>query len=134
MAGKQLVQGCYEVAWVGVEPSTFESQGRTLSTEPRRPVNLEIWATKSCTKRKPTCNFSILIQSFAVGYVQPFGRNFDVKFPFDLRFEAYRVDLWGRKWYQLKCRPHIPIRLLYTQYTHRLAIIYNATDRQLKRR
>ena len=39
MTGKQLVQGCYAVAWGGVEPTTFELQGRTLSTEPRRPVN-----------------------------------------------------------------------------------------------
>ena len=38
MTGKQLVQGRYAVAWVGVEPTTFELQGTTLSTEPRRPV------------------------------------------------------------------------------------------------
>ena len=37
MTGKQLVQGCYAVAWAGVEPTTFELQGRILSTEPRRP-------------------------------------------------------------------------------------------------
>ena len=33
--GKQLVQGCYAAAWVGVEPTTFQLQGRALSTEPR---------------------------------------------------------------------------------------------------
>ena len=39
MTGKQPVQGCYAVAWVGVEPTTFELQGKpTLSTEPRCPV------------------------------------------------------------------------------------------------
>ena len=42
MTGKQLVQGCYAVAWVGVEPTTFELQGRTLSTEPRRPGKLRM--------------------------------------------------------------------------------------------
>ena len=26
------------------------------------------------------------------------------------------VELGSRKWYQSKCRPHIPIRLLYAQY------------------
>ena len=36
MTGKQLVQCCYAVAWVGVEPTTFELQDRTI--EPRRPV------------------------------------------------------------------------------------------------
>ena len=35
MTGKQLVQGCYAVAWAGVEPTTFELQGRTLSSEAR---------------------------------------------------------------------------------------------------
>ena len=35
MTGKQLVQGCNAVAWVGVEPTTFELQCGTLSTEPR---------------------------------------------------------------------------------------------------
>ena len=38
MTGMQLVQGCYAEAWVGVEPQTFELQGRTLSTEPQNPV------------------------------------------------------------------------------------------------
>ena len=38
IAGKQLVQGCYAMAWEGVEPTTFGLQGRTLSTEPWRPV------------------------------------------------------------------------------------------------
>ena len=33
MTGKQLAQGCYAVAWLGVEPTTLELQGRTLSTE-----------------------------------------------------------------------------------------------------
>ena len=33
MTCKQLVQGCYAVAWEGVEPTTFELQCRTLSTE-----------------------------------------------------------------------------------------------------
>ena len=36
MTGKQLVHGCYAVVWVGVEPTTSELQGTTLSTEPRR--------------------------------------------------------------------------------------------------
>ena len=35
MTGKQLVQGCYAVAWVEVEPTTSELQGRTLFTAPR---------------------------------------------------------------------------------------------------
>ena len=34
MTGKQLVQGCYAVAWVEVEPTMLELQGRTLYTEP----------------------------------------------------------------------------------------------------
>ena len=38
---KQLVQGCYAIVWMGVEPTTFELQGRTLSTEPQRPA----WST-----------------------------------------------------------------------------------------
>ena len=29
MTGKRLVQGCYAVAWAGVEPTAFELQGRT---------------------------------------------------------------------------------------------------------
>ena len=33
---KQLVQGCYALAWVGVEPITFMLQDRTLSSGPRR--------------------------------------------------------------------------------------------------
>ena len=36
MTGKQLVQGYYAVAWVGVEPTTFDMQGKTLSTDPRK--------------------------------------------------------------------------------------------------
>ena len=32
-------------------------------------------------------------------------------------FWGIRVDLRGRKWYQSKCSPHIPVRLLYTRYT-----------------
>ena len=47
MTGKQLVQqGCYAVAWVGIEPTTFELQGRTLSIDPRRPVNVVDTAIK----------------------------------------------------------------------------------------
>ena len=38
MTGKQLVQGCYVVAWVGIEATTFKLLGRTRSTEPRHPV------------------------------------------------------------------------------------------------
>ena len=38
MTGKQIVQGCYAVAWVGVEPTTLDLQGRTLSTEQWRLV------------------------------------------------------------------------------------------------
>ena len=38
VTGKQLVKGCYAVAWVGAEPTTFKLQGRTLFTEPWRPV------------------------------------------------------------------------------------------------
>ena len=49
MTGKQLVQGCYAVTWVGVEPTTFELQGRSLSTEPRRPVN--VGQAKRCTAK-----------------------------------------------------------------------------------
>ena len=49
MTGKQLVQGCYAVACVGVELKTFELQGRTLSTEPRRPNQVTITlTTKYC--------------------------------------------------------------------------------------
>ena len=33
-------------------------------------------------------------------------------------FGGVRVDLGGRKWYQPKFRPHIPIRLLYTLYAY----------------
>ena len=43
-----------------------------------------------------------------------------------------RVDFGGRKWYQSKCRPRIPIRLLCT-LLHRLASIQNAADRQIER-
>ena len=39
MTGKQHVQGCYTVAWLGVKPTTFELQGITLSPEPRRPID-----------------------------------------------------------------------------------------------
>ena len=38
MPGKQLVRGCYAVAWVGVEPTTSELHGIILYTEPRRPT------------------------------------------------------------------------------------------------
>ena len=38
MIGKQLVQGCYTAARVGVEPTTIELQGRSLSTELLHPV------------------------------------------------------------------------------------------------
>ena len=37
MTDKQLVQGCYAVASVGVEPTTFELQVMTLSTDPLHP-------------------------------------------------------------------------------------------------
>ena len=39
VTGKQLIQGCYAVARVGVEPIAFELQGRTLSTEQRRTLH-----------------------------------------------------------------------------------------------
>ena len=43
MAGKQIVQGCYAVAWVVVgslplSRTSFELQGRTLSTGPLHPT------------------------------------------------------------------------------------------------
>ena len=38
MTCKQLAQGCYGVSRVGVQPTTFELQCRTVSIEPRRPV------------------------------------------------------------------------------------------------
>ena len=42
MRSKQLVQGCYVVAWMGVELAiTFELQGRTLTGERRLIVKLE---------------------------------------------------------------------------------------------
>ena len=42
-----------------------------------------------------------------------------------------RASLAGRKQYQLKCRPHIPNRLLYTPRSilHRLVAIHNAAAR-----
>lgn len=36
ITGKQLVQDCYAMAWVGVEPTTFVLQGIHLSTEQRQ--------------------------------------------------------------------------------------------------
>ena len=36
MTGLQLVHGCYTMVWVGVVLTTFELQGRTLSTETLR--------------------------------------------------------------------------------------------------
>ena len=42
----QLIQGCYVVPWVGVEPTNFEFQDRTLSNEPRHPANIAgFWPT-----------------------------------------------------------------------------------------
>ena len=40
------------------------------------------------------------------------------------------MDLGGRKWYQSKCRPHIPTDFCthYTTILHRLATIHNAAD------
>ena len=46
-----------------------------------------------------------------------------------------RMDLGGRKYYQLKCRPHIPIWHLYTLYTYLAPFGHNtpANDRQSDR-
>ena len=45
---KQLVQGCYVVASVGVESTSFELQGRTLSTAPRLHHGKAYKAPLSC--------------------------------------------------------------------------------------
>ena len=56
-------------------------------------------------------------------YLQPYGRNSNVTLWYPIRpvFQgvgAVRVDLEGRKWYQSKCHPHIPIRVLYTLHAY----------------
>ena len=50
MTGKRLVQGCYAVTWVGVEPTTCESQGRTHTIEPGRPKKPTISLSQDCAQ------------------------------------------------------------------------------------
>ena len=57
---------------------------------------------------------------------------------FDLRL-GVRANLLGRKWYQSKCRPHIPMRFLYTlggyrPILHRLATIRKSAGRKRSER
>ena len=59
----------------------------------------------------------------------PYGRNFNIKLgpaPNSIRpFWGVRVDLCGRKWYQSKYRPHIPIPLLFTPLAYLAPISHN---------
>ena len=58
-------------------------------------------------------------------YLPPFGRDSNVNLWRPNSTRPFR--LYGRKWYQSKCRPHIPMRLLYTRY------IGHSTTRQIDR-
>ena len=73
-------------------------------------------------------------------YLPPYGSNSNVKLcppPISttaLWGKGVRADLGGRKWYQLKCSPHIPFQLLYTLQAYLAPFGYNTpqqTDRAM---
>ena len=76
-------------------------------------------------------------------YLPPFSRNSNVKLWPPIRPSVWRVrvDQGDRKWYQSKCHPHIPIRLLYTHWASLAPFGHNTprgrhiqTDRQSDRK
>ena len=66
--------------------------------------------TKAHPRLPNTSQYNVLL------YLPTFGRNSNIKLDPPIRplIWGVRVDIGGRKWYQLTSHPHIPIRLINT--------------------
>ena len=108
---------CYQstVFWRG----SFEITN--LGVRERKSVGMGI-------NRKPSHNYFLIALSAKFCYIC---RRFvgipmsNFAHPNSTPASGVRVDLGGQKWYQSKCHPHIPIRLLYTSIAYLVPFRYN---------
>ena len=93
--------------------------GHNLKGEFWEFPNLGGWGVRGpgvAPTESPSHNFPIPVNKKILLYLLPFGRNSSVKLWPINSTPLHRLGVWvylgGWKWYQSKCRPRIPIRLL----------------------